>query len=160
MVSGTAGRPATGLYKAVGATADGFAADFSIAFGWPDAPAKARAAADLARKRIAEAGVTLDDWHVELFGVNALHGPAAWRQGDPDPDPSEVVLRLAWKTPDRDTCADVARHLIPMALSAPPPGFSGASRARPRPSGLLQMHSGLIPRGPVDARRRVVMETL
>ncbi len=160
VVTGVEGRPATGLYKAVGASRDGYAADFSIAFGWPDAPAKARAAATIARKRIAEAGIELADWHTEIFGLNALHGPAAWQPGQSDPEPSEVVLRLAWKTTESAACAQVGRHLIPMALSAPPPGFSGANRSRPKPSGLLQMHTALIPRGPVDARRSVIVEVL
>lgn len=158
-VSGTSGRPATGLYKAVGASKDGYAADLSLAFGWPDAPAKARAAADIARKRIAEAGLDLLDWHVELFGVDALHGPAA-RAADPDPDPSEVVLRLAWKTADGDSCAQVPRHIIPLGLSAPPPGFTPANRARPKPSGLLRIHTDLIDRSPVDANLRVIVEKL
>ncbi len=159
-VTGTTGRPPTGLYKAVGASKDGYAADISLAFGWPDAPAKARAAADIARKRIAEAGIDLADWHVELFGVNALHGPAAWRPGDPDPDPAEVVLRMAWKTADGESCAQVARHIIPLGLSAPPPGFTPANRARPKPSGLLRIHTGLVDRTPVDAGARVIIEEL
>jgi hypothetical protein len=160
VVSGTRGRPATGRYKAVGAARDGYAADLSLAVGWPDAPAKARALADIARKRVAEAGIALTGWHVELFGVNALHGPAAWRPGQPDPDPAEVVLRLAWSTADGDACAQVARHIVPMGLSAPPPGSTPASRARPKPSGLLRIHTGLVDRRPVDAGVTVVVEEL
>ncbi|WP_370326822.1 acyclic terpene utilization AtuA family protein [Euzebya sp.] len=159
-VHGTRGRPATGRYKVVGATADGYAADISVAFGWPDAPAKARAAADIARKRIAEAGIALAGWHVELFGVDALHGPAAWRPDQPDPDPAEVVLRMAWSTVDADACAQVARHIVPLGLSAPPPGFTPANRARPKPSGLLRIHTDLVDRGPVDADVHVVIEEL
>ena len=92
-VTGVTGRPATDTYKVVGATEDGWAGDLSIAFAWPDAEAKARAAADIARKRIEVAGIPLDGWHVELFGAGALHGPAV----DPGRfgDPPDVVLRLA-----------------------------------------------------------------
>lgn len=158
-VTGATGRPATGRYKAVGASRDGYAADLSLAFGWPDAPAKARAAADIARKRIAEAGIALEGWQVELFGVDALHGPAA-RTADPQPDPSEVVLRMAWRTADADSCAQVPRHIIPLGLSAPPPGFTPANRGRPKPSGLLRIHTDLIDRGPVDAQLRVIVEDL
>ncbi|CAN5167952.1 DUF1446 domain-containing protein [soil metagenome] len=158
-VHGTSGAPPTGRYKAVGASRNGYAADISLAFGWPDAPAKARAAADIARKRIAEAGIALEDWHVELFGVDALHGPAA-RRADPEPDPAEVVLRMAWKTADGDACAQVPRHIIPLGLSAPPPGFTPANRARPKPSGLLAIHTDLIDRVPVDANLRVIVEEL
>ncbi|HUG83049.1 MAG TPA: acyclic terpene utilization AtuA family protein [Euzebya sp.] len=158
-VTGTIGAPPSGRYKAVGASKDGYAADISLAFGWPDAPAKARAAADIARKRIAEAGIDLQGWHVELFGVDALHGPAA-RAADPDPDPAEVILRMAWKTADGEACAEIPRHIIPLGLSAPPPGFTPANRARPKPSGLLAIHTDLIDRGPVDDGLRVIVEAL
>jgi hypothetical protein len=153
-VSGATGRAPTGSYKVVGATADGYAADLSLAFGWPDAPAKARAAADLARKRVAVAGIEVEDWHVELFGVDALHGPAAPR----DPDPAEVVLRLAWRTADADACAQVARHIVPLGLSGPPPGFTPASRARPKPTQLLRLAAGLVDAAAVDAGVQVGLE--
>lgn len=150
------GRAATGSYKVVGASRNGYAADASFAFGWPDAPAKARSAARIARKRIAEAGIDLLDWHVELFGVDALHGPAA----PADPDPAEVVLRLAWKTADADAAMRAARQIIPMALSAPMPGLTPANRARPKPSSLLRIHTGLVDAAAVESGRRVVLETL
>ena len=155
-VSGATGRPATGRYKVVAAAGGGYAADLSLAFGWPDGEAKARATADLARKRIAEAGLDLTGWHVELFGVNALHGPAV--PAPPDGQPAEVVVRLAWSCSDKETCAKVARQIVPLGLSGPPPAFTAANRARPRPSQLLQLHSGLIDRGPVDAEVRVSLE--
>ena len=157
-VSGATGRAATGRYKVVAAQSGGYAADLSVAFGWPDAQAKAKATADLARKRIAEAGITLDDWHVELFGVDALHGPAV--PAPPDGQPSEVVLRLAWSCADADSCGQVARAIVPLGLSGPPPAFTSASRARPRPSQLLRLHTGLVDRGPVDAGVSVNVETL
>ena len=157
-VSGATGKPATGRYKVVGAAAGGYAADLSLAFGWPDAEAKARATADLARRRIAEAGLELDAWHVELFGVNALHGPAV--PPPPDGNPAEVVLRLAWSCADRDACGQVARHIVPLGLSGPPPAFTAANRARPRPSQLLNLHSGTVDRAAIDAHVAVTTEEL
>lgn len=157
-VSGATGRPATGRYKVVGAAGGGYAADLSLAFGWPDAAAKARATADLARRRIAEAGVELQDWHVELFGVNALHGPAV--PPPPDGQPADVVLRMAWSCAERDVCAQVARHIVPLGLSGPPPAFTAANRARPRPSQLLQLYSGTVDGAAVDAQVSVSMEAL
>ena len=155
-VSGATGRPATGSYKVVGASGAGWQAEVSLAFAWPDAPAKARATADLARKRIVAAGISLDDWHVELFGVNALHGPAVPQ--DPPPDPSEVVLRLAWSCAVEADCANVARAIVPLGLSGPPPWFTAANRARPRPSRQLRLVTGLIDRAQVDQNVRVSVE--
>ena len=152
-VSGATGTPATGLYKVVGASSGGYAADLSVTFGWPDAEAKGRATADLARKRIAQAGIELDGWLVELFGVNALHGPAV--PPAPDGQPAEVVVRMAGSTPDKESCARVARAIVPLGLSGPPPAFTSASRARPRPSQLLKLHTGLVDRAAIDDHVRV-----
>jgi hypothetical protein len=157
-VSGVTGQPATGEYKLVGATTGGYAADLSTAFGWPDAEAKARAAADIARKRVELAGIELDDWHVELFGVDALHGPAVAAGTGGEGEPAEVVLRLAWRCADRETCGQVARHVVPLALSAPPPGFTPASRARPRPSSQLSLHTATVATEAVDAGVSVHVE--
>lgn len=159
-VAGAAGAPAPAGYKVVAAEPDGYAAELSIALGWPHAPAKARATADLARRRVAQAGLEPADWHVELFGVDALHGPAAAADaaGQPPGGPSEVVLRLAWKHPDPDGCAEVARHIVPLTLSGPPPGFTPANRARPRPSGQLALHTGTVDRFRVDAGVTVRLE--
>ena len=156
-VRGTRGRPPTGRYKVVGAVPVGWAAEVSLAFAWPDAEAKARAAADIARKRVAVAGIDVDEWCVELFGVSALHGPAAARLRERN-DPSEVVLRLAWRTRDQEASAQVARHVVPLALSAPPPGSTPAGRARPHPTQLLELAAGTVPRDGVDALVRVVVE--
>ena len=157
-VTGVTGKAATSTYKLVGAVAEGYAADLSLAFGWPDAEAKARAAADIARKRIEVAGLELDDWHVELFGVNALHGPAV----DPREvsQASEVVLRLAWQAADRDVVDQVPRHVVPLGLSAPPAGFTPAGRARPRSSALLRIHTGLVDKAQVDEGVRVTVEDI
>lgn len=151
-VSGAAGAPTPATYKVIAAEPDGFAAELSIAFGWPHAPAKARATADLARKRVAQAGLEPADWHVELFGVDALHGPAVPAEAEQEPagGPSEVVLRLAWKHADRDGCAEVGRHIVPLTLSGPPSGFTPANRARPRPSAQLRLHAGSVERAAVD----------
>lgn len=154
-VSGVRGEPATGRYTVLAATADGYAADTTLAYGWPDAEAKARAAADLARKRVELAGLAVEDWHVELFGVNALHGPAV---GAPAHEPAEVVVRLAWRCADRDTAGQVARHVTPLGLSGPPPGLSPAGRARPRASQLLRLHHGLVDGAAVDDGVRVSTE--
>ena len=157
-VGGATGRPAPAAYKLVGATGGDWQADMSLAFSWPDAEAKARATADLARKRIAQAGLAVSDWHVELFGVNGLHGPAV--PPTASADPPEVILRLAWSCPDQAVCAQVARQIVPLGLSGPPPWFTGASRARPKPSRRLQLATGLVDRAGVDAGVRVLVERI
>lgn len=158
VVTGVTGKPATDTYKLVGAVAEGYAADLSLAFAWPDAEAKARAAADIARKRIEVAGLAVDDWQIELFGVNALHGPTV--DLDEVGGQSEVVLRMAWRCAERDVCEQVARHIVPLGLSAPPPGFAPAGRGRPKSSSLLRIATALVDKRRVDEGVRVSVEKI
>ena len=68
------GTPATDTYKALLAYPAGWAGETRIAFSWPDAAEKAKALAAIFMKRVEMAGLTVDDWEVELWGVNALGG--------------------------------------------------------------------------------------
>ena len=159
-VAGAGGAPAPAAYKVVAAEPDGYAAELSLALGWPHAPAKARATADLARQRVAQAGLEPADWHVELFGVDALHGPAVPPEAEHQlaGGPSEVVVRLAWKHADAERCAEVARAIVPLILSGPPPGCIPVNRARPRPSAQLALHTGTIDCARIDAGVTVHLE--
>src|SRR5207237_3110555 len=73
-VAGTRGAPATDTYKGLVCTAAGWAGEARLAYSWPDAEAKARAALAFVRRRAEEAGVPVEEWHEEYFGVNAYGG--------------------------------------------------------------------------------------
>lgn len=148
-VSGARGRPATDTYKALACYPAGWAGEARVAFAWPDAHAKARATAAILRKRTELAGISTDEWLEEYWGVNALHGPTV-----PAADTSElpeVLLRVAWRCGDPETAARVGRELVPLALSAPPWGMTGAGRGMTgKPSQLLGLWSALVPKNLVD----------
>ncbi len=150
-VSGARGRHATGTYKALACYPAGWSGEARVAFGWPDAHAKARATEMILRKRTELAGLAVDEWLAEYWGVNALHG-AIVPPRDTDEIP-EVLLRMAWRCADAETAARVGRELVPLALSAPPWGMTGAGRGMTgRPSQLLGLWPALVPKDLVDGQ--------
>ncbi len=155
-LSGCRGAPAPAALKALVAYPSGFSAEARAAFGWPDAYAKARAAAAIFRKRVALAGLPVDEWHEEFWGVNALHGAMVPTAGA-DEAP-EVVLRIAWRCADAKTAARVAREMPPLALSAPPFGMTTFGRGIfESPSELVGLWPTLLPRALVEREVLVQM---
>ena len=119
---------------------------------------------DLARKRIAVAGLALEDWHVERFGVDALHGHAAAATAGLARDATTARRRSScgWRgAPPTARPASRSRATsCPLALSGPPPGSTSATRSRPRASELLRILTTTVPRDPIDAGVRVQLEQL
>ncbi|HMC41582.1 MAG TPA: acyclic terpene utilization AtuA family protein, partial [Acidimicrobiales bacterium] len=74
-VSGTRGAPAPATYKGLVCTPAGWAGELRLCYCWPDAEAKARAAIRYVRGRAEAAGVPVEEWCEEYFGVNAYGGP-------------------------------------------------------------------------------------
>lgn len=156
-VSGVRGKPATPTYKALVAHHAGWAGEARVAFSWPDAAEKAKAAAALFRKRVEMAEIPIDEWHVEYWGVDALGGDTV--SSAPDQcEPPEVVARVAWRCADRDTAGRVGRELVPLSLSGPPPGFTGMGRGGGRPTELLGIWPTLVERELVDPHVTVTVE--
>lgn len=147
-VQGVRGAPATPTYKALLAYHAGWSGEARVAFSWPDADAKARATAALLAKRTEMAGLAVDEWCFEFWGVDALGGPTV----PPSPgEPPEVVLRAAWRCADERTAGLVGRELVPLGLSAPPAGFTGMGRGGGgRPSELLGIWPTLVDKAQVD----------
>ncbi|HKB31927.1 MAG TPA: acyclic terpene utilization AtuA family protein [Streptosporangiaceae bacterium] len=150
-VSGARGRRATGTYKALACHPAGWSGEARVAFSWPDAYAKARATEVILRKRAELAGLAVGEWLAEYWGVNALHGPVA--PAVPTDDIPEVLLRMAWRCADAETAGRVGRELVPLALSAPPWGMTGAGRGMTgRPSQLLGLWPALVRKDLVDGQ--------
>jgi len=152
------GTPATDTYKLLLATHAGWASEARVAFSWPDAYEKAKATAAILVKRVEMAGHDVDEWLVEYWGVDALGGPTAHAGADPACEPPECVLRVAWRCADQRTAALVGRELVPLTLSAPPAGMTGAGGRGGGPTELLSIWPTLIDKKLVDAEVRVVLE--
>lgn len=154
-VSGVRGRPATDTYKALLAHPAGWAGEARVAFSWPDSREKAKATAAIFVRRVEQAGYAVDEWCVEYWGVNALGGPTV---PPTDAEPSEVVVRIAWRCADQATAGLVARELVPMSLSAPPAGFTGMGRGGAKPTELLGIWPTLVEKRLVDEHVVVAVE--
>ncbi len=154
-VSGVRGRPATDTYKTLLCYPAGWSGETRVAFGWPDAYEKAKATAAILAKRVEMAGLEVDEWCFEYWGVDALGGPTV---PPTDAEPPEVVLRAAWRCPDQASAGLVSRELAPLALSSPPPGFTGAGRGGARATELLGIWPTLVAKDLVDPDVPVVFE--
>jgi hypothetical protein len=103
------------------------------------------------------AGIAVDEWCFEYWGVDALGGPTV---PPTDAEPPEVVLRAAWRCDDEGTAGRVGRELVPLTLSGPPPGFSGMGRGGGRPTELLGIWPTLVDKDLVDPDVRVHVEAV
>ena len=157
-ITGVKGTPATDTYKLLLATHAGWAGEARVAFSWPDAYEKAKATAAILVKRVEMAGHAVDEWLVEYWGVDALGGPTAHVGVDTACEPPECVLRVAWRCADQRTAALVGRELVPLTLSAPPAGMTGAGGRGGGPTELLSIWPTLVDKALVDAEVRVVLE--
>ncbi len=155
-ITGVRGRPATDTYKLLLASHAGWAGESKVAFSWPDAYEKAKATAAILMKRVEMAGLQVDEWCVEYWGVDALAGPTV--PTDPNCEPPECVLRVAWRCSDQRTAGLVGRELVPLTLSAPPAGMTGMGRGGGSATELLEIWPTLIDKQVVDREVRVVIE--
>ncbi len=151
------GRPATDSYKALLAYPAGWAGETRVAFAWPDAEAKAKALTAVLMQRVEMAGLSVDEWEVELWGVNALGGDTV---PPTDAEPPEVVARVAWRCADQKTAALVGRELVPLALSAPPAGMTGIGRGGAGATELLGIWPTLVDKSLVDPGVSVTLEEI
>jgi len=157
-VSGTRGKPAPAQYKGLVCTPAGWAGEARIAYSWPDAEAKARAALAFVRRKAEARGVAVEEWVEEYFGAGAYWGPSA----RPDPavcEPPEVIGRLAWRCADPETAGAVARSIGVLGLSGPPT-ITGTGRGRGdgKPTQLLAVEPFLIDKALVDAQVKIDVE--
>jgi hypothetical protein len=147
-VSGARGEPPPDTYKGLVCTPAGWAGEARFSYSWPDAEAKARAAVRFVRTRAERAGLAVEEWLEEYFGVNAYGGPTVPIPADWDPP--EVTGRLAWRASDRNVAAAVAQGAGVLGLSGPPT-ISGTGRTRDGgPTQLLAVTPFPVPRDLVD----------
>jgi Acyclic terpene utilisation family protein AtuA len=155
-ITGVRGLPATSTYKTLVTHHVGWAGEARVAFSWPDAVEKAKATAAILTRRVEMAKLEVEDWCVELWGVNALGGPTV---PETSVEPPECVLRIAWRCADARTAGYVGRELVPLTLSAPPAGMTGAGRAGGAgATELLGLWPTLVDKALVDPHVRVTVQ--
>lgn len=171
-VYGVTGTPAPATYKGLVCTPAGYSAEARLAYSWPDAEAKARAAARFLAARAEQMGIPVLEWHEEYFGVNAFGGPTVPLVGADgaeghgggaavvEAEPPEVQGRLVWRCEQRADAAKLGREMGQLGLGGPPM-VSPFGRVRDTgPTQLLSLEAIGVERGLVDAGVRVSLETV
>jgi hypothetical protein len=153
-MTGARGHARPAQLKLVGGFRDGYKAEVTWGFSWPDAWDKAQEAVAMVKAQLADKRMAHDELVVEFPGLNSAHGPLA-----PMPTPealaelNEVWVRIAVRTQDK-AVADSFGRLFPwMALSGPAYtcGFHGLNNS----SELLGIWPALMDRQAVEAAVRV-----
>ncbi|RZJ11862.1 MAG: DUF1446 domain-containing protein, partial [Haliea sp.] len=153
-LTGATGHPRTAQLKVVGGYRDGFKAEVTWGFSWPDAYDKALAAVEMVKAQLADKAVPHDAFFVEFPGLNSAHGALA-----PLPDVAamadlnEVWVRMVIRTRDKKAADGFGRLFPWMALSGPAYtcGFQGLHNT----SELLGIWPTLIARADVEAGVKV-----
>lgn len=153
-MTGATGHPRTGQLKVVGGYRDGFKAEVTWGFSWPDAYDKALAAVEMVKSQLADKAVPHEALFIEFPGLNSAHGALA-----PLPDAealaelNEVWVRLVLRTRDKKAADGFGRLFPWMGLSGPAYtcGFHGLHNT----SELLGIWPALIDRSLVEPNTRV-----
>jgi hypothetical protein len=145
------GHPATNFYKVSISYSAGYKALGQMAYGWPDALKKARAADRILRERLERLGLKFDAMRTEFLGAGACHGiPAAEPSPEIEPHLPEVVLRFGVRSNDRKMIDRFTREIPPLALNGPPVA-TGLGLGRPRVEEIVAFWPALIPKSEVQA---------
>ncbi len=153
-LTGATGQTRPDQLKVVGGYRDGFKAEVTWGFSWPDAYDKALAAVEMVKSQLADKGVPHEALFVEFPGLNSAHGALA-----PMPDAAaladlnEVWVRLVLRTRDKKAADGFGRLFPWMGLSGPAYtcGFHGLHSS----SELLGIWPALIDRSLVEPNTRV-----
>ncbi|MCP3980267.1 MAG: DUF1446 domain-containing protein [bacterium] len=144
-VSGVCGAAATDSYKVSISYLDGYKAIGQLTVSGPDALAKAKVCAEALWGRLRRAGFEYDKTITEFVGVDSCHGAIA-----PQPDASEVVLRVGVKDPDRAKVDRFGKEIAPLVTSGPP-GVTGFAGGRPKATEVLGYWPALIAKDRVQS---------
>jgi hypothetical protein len=161
-VHGIGGSPAPATYKGLVCTAAGYSGEARLGYPWPDAEAKARAAARFMVARAEQLGIEVLEWHEEYFGIDAFGGPTVpidqlYTGGS---EPSEVMVRVVWRCDRKADAARLSREMGQLGLGGPPM-VSPFGRTRDTgPSQLMSLRAIGVDRGLVDPGVRVSVETV
>ncbi len=152
-VTGARGRPPTGWLKASIVYSAGWRAVGTLVYAWPDAAAKARAAARVLRARLDRLGLNFDEVRTDLVGWDSTHGTLA---GPPPRDLPEVQLRVAVRG-GRGPVERFTREIAPLVLTGPP-SVTGFGEGRPRVSEVAAFWPALVARDAVEPLVRVEIQ--
>jgi hypothetical protein len=149
-VRGAKGAPATPTYKVSLSYLAGWKALGQLTVSGPDALAKAKLCAEIVWQRLAYDGFEYgpDERLVEFVGANVCHAGIAVPEAA---EPSEVVLRMGVKGPDRKKVDRFGSELVPLVTSGPP-GVTGFAGGRPKASEIIGFWPALMGKDRIRTR--------
>ncbi len=151
-VFGIKGRPATEFYKVSMSYNDGYSAQGTLTYTWPEAMDKAKAADKILRTRLSDLGCTFEEFRTEFLGVNSCHGPLTPINMN---DVNEVVVKFAVRGQDKVSITKFGKEIAPLILTGPP-SVTGFAGGRPKPSDVVAYWPALLRKTAVTPR--VVVE--
>lgn len=149
-LTGARGRAPSERLKVVAGFRDGYRAEVTWGFSWPDAWDKSQLAQATIRTQLKERRVPHDELYVEYPGLNSAHGPLAPLPAvDALNQLNEIWTRLVLRTPEKAAAEGFGRLFPWMGLSGPAYtcGFTGLHNV----SELLGIWPTLVDRGEVEA---------
>lgn len=134
-ISNVKGKPPTPTYKVSMSYQDGWKAMGQLVVSGPDALAKAKLCAEIVWQRLAYDGFEYSEEErmVEFLGDNVCHAGIELEGAG---EPSEIVLRMGVKGPDRDKVNRFGSELVPLVTSGPP-GVTGFAGGRPKATEII-----------------------
>lgn len=153
-LTGARGRAPSERLKVVAGFRDGYKAEVTWGFSWPDAWDKSQQAQATIRAQLKERRVPHDELYVEYPGLNSAHGPLAPLPAlDALNQLNEIWTRLVLRTPDKAAAEGFGRLFPWMGLSGPAYtcGFTGLHNV----SELLGIWPTLVERAEVEPGVRV-----
>ena len=116
-ITGVTGKPKPAKYKVSISYFHGYRTVSTLVYSWPDAIAKAKAAAEILQTRIKDLGLKFEKTHAEVIGANACHGTLT---DNDNPDIPEVMLRFGVQGPHEKDVKRFTREMAPLVLGGPP----------------------------------------
>jgi len=152
-VFGISGKKPTDTLKVSMSYNNGWKAVGELTISGPQAIAKAKLAATIVWDRLSydEVEFTEAQRIEELLGTNVCHPGIV----DLPDDPGEVVLRLGVKDHDKEKIARFGTELVPLVTSGPP-GVTGFSGGRPKPSEIISYWPALISKDKITPEVKVI----
>ena len=152
-VSGAQGAPPTPTYKVSLSYHEGWKSTGQLTVSGPEALDKARACADIVWKRLEYDGFEYaqEERMVEFVGANECHAGIEVPEAK---EPSEVVLRMGVKGPDRAKVDRFGSELVPLVTSGPP-GVTGFAGGRPKATEIIGFWPALVTKSKIKTSTSV-----
>lgn len=147
------GKPETEFYKVSCSYADGYSANATLTYCWPEALTKAKAADEILRRRLELLNLKFDEIRTEFIGYNSCHGPLS-TEIDEDKI-NEIMLRVAVRSHDYNSVERFGKEIAPLILTGPP-GVTGFAGGRPKPSEVVAYWPALIPKKLVQPEVKIM----